>query len=189
MENNLSKADDSPDRILVVALGDSITFGYPYTRKESWVRIAGDRLGISFFNSGQPGDLTADLRRRFPKDVLNYRPTHVIIMGGTNDAFVNIPEATVRNNIYQMTEMSKGVRIKPIIGIPIPLDDTISEQRLSLYREWMRDFAQGQGFQVLDFYKVMVDPETGYLKQGLHDDGVHPNLEGYQEMAKIVEIK
>ncbi|MHB8172351.1 MAG: SGNH/GDSL hydrolase family protein [Thermincolia bacterium] len=188
METNSSKIKDKSE-ILVVAIGDSITYGYPYSRKESWVRIASDRLGISIFNSGQPGDLTADLRSRFQKDVLSFNPTHVIIMGGTNDAFYNIPEATVRNNIYQMTEMAKAAGIKPTIGIPIPVDDTISEQRLSLYRKWMREFAQGQGFPVLDFYKVMVDQESGYLKQGLYDDGVHPNLEGYQGMAEIVEIK
>lgn len=174
---------------IVVAIGDSITYGYPYTHQESWVYLASRRLGIPMINKGEPGETTGEMRQRFAADVLAEKPTHVIIMGGTNDAFYNLPLERVCNNIYRMCEEAHIAGIKPIIGIPVPVNEAQAEAWLKAYRTWLQDFAGRMGFQVLDFYSVLVDSGTGLLKPDCHDDGVHPNLSGYRAMAKIVCVE
>lgn len=177
------------DTLQVVAIGDSVTYGYPYTPRESWVQLASQRLGMTIVNRGEPGEITAEMLARFYPDVVSLNPSHVIILGGTNDAFSNIPASSLRNNIYKMTEQAKAAGIIPIIGLPIPVNDELSEVRLKSYRDWMREFAYGQGYQILDFYAALVDEVSGFIKVGYHDDGVHPNRKGYQAMSDIVYIR
>lgn len=170
----------------VVAIGDSITYGFPYSHRESWVALCSQRLGITIVNKGQCGDTTAEMRVRFRQDVLPEKPSHVIIMGGTNDAFYNIPVEMVCNNIFKMCELAESVQVKPIIGIPIPVNELQAEQWLKSYRSWLREFAEKMGYPVIDFYATVVETTTGYLGPECHDDGVHPNLTGYQRMATAV---
>ncbi len=173
----------------IVAIGDSITYGFPYSHRESWVLISAKRLGIPMLNQGQCGETTAEMRVRFKQDVLVENPTHVIIMGGTNDAFYNIPVELVCHNIYQMCELAVAAQVKPILGLPIPVNEVQIEEWLKKYRQWLRDFAAKMNYQVIDFYTAMVDSETGLIIRECHDDGVHPNITGYQKMAAAVSIE
>lgn len=182
-----SKYQDN--NLQVVAIGDSITYGYPYTPRESWVQLASQRLGIPIVNRGEPGEITAEMLARFYQDVVSLGPSHVIIMGGTNDALHNTPLSSFKNNLDQMTKKAKEAEVIPIIGIPIPINDPSSEEQLKTYRDWMRDLAYAQGYQILDFYATMVDKPSGFIKAGYHEDGIHPNRKGYQTMSEIVYIK
>lgn len=175
--------------ISVVAIGDSITAGFPYTPRESWVFLAALRLGIPILNKGISGDLTGPIRARFARDVLTNQPTHTIIMGGTNDAFFNLPREAACNNIYRMCEQAEEAGIQPILGIPIPVNEIPAENWLRKFRGWLRDYACRQGYQVLDFYAALADQETGWLRADCHEDGVHPNILGYRTMAEIVRVE
>ena len=37
---------------VIVALGDSLTYGYPYSPGSSWVGLAAKELGITIYNRG-----------------------------------------------------------------------------------------------------------------------------------------
>lgn len=166
----------------IVALGDSITCGFPYSNQESWFDIAAKQLGFDYVNQGINGDSTTWMYCRFRQDVLSYKPTHVIVMGGTNDAYCDEPSDKVFDNIKQMLQMAQAEGIKPILGIPIPCDDPYTERLLEEYRLLMRNYAAGNSIPVLDFYSIMCD-EKKQIPYGLHMDGVHPNIDGYQCMA------
>lgn len=164
----------------IVAIGDSITYGFPYTPAQSWVHLTGRELGIPFINQGVNGDTTAGMLHRFKQDVINLSPSHVIIMGGTNDAFAKADEAIVFNNIRQMIEQAIYSSVVPLIGLPIPCIYREDEYMLGVYREDMREYATANSIKVIDFH-------AGFIKssQMLYDDAVHPNTAGYNIMANI----
>lgn len=171
----------------VAAIGDSITFGYPFTRKDSWVYWAQERLKVPFINRGMPGETTGEMRARFQKEVINSKPTHVIILGGTNDAFHNLPHEITQNNLHHMVQDAIKADIIPVIGLPIPVNEEPAESWLKKLRNWLRVYCEDQNLKVLDFYQVVVDPK-GFIKEEYHCDGVHPSLEGYKVMAGVVTL-
>lgn len=170
--------------VMFVALGDSITEGYPWMRQNSWVELTAQELGLSLINRGICGDSTGDMLKRFPQDVLAFNPTHVIIMGGGNDAFEQLPLATVKANLQALVAASRKHRIIPLFGLPIPCTIPEYEAFLADYRKWLEGYAQEENIPVIDFYS----PFQAALKQGrereLLLDGVHPDLPGYRLMAK-----
>jgi lysophospholipase L1-like esterase len=50
---------------------------------------------------------------------------------------------------------------------------------------WMKDYAQRVNATYVDYFSAFVD-DKGWLKDGLANDGLHPNAEGYKIMAPIV---
>lgn len=170
----------------IVAIGDSLTYGYPYPPDYSWVRIAADHLGMNIINKGVCGETTGDMRRRFGADVTALDPGCVIITGGSNDAFLGVTAAAVAKNIAAMVGEAQVRGIKAIIGLPPPCDFA-EEELLAEYRERLREVAAHHGLPSLDFHAALVAPDGG-LQPGLHIDGVHPNEDGYALMAaKAIE--
>jgi acyl-CoA thioesterase I len=104
----------------IVAIGDSITEGFPYSPADSWVELAALELGVNIINRGLCGDLTGDILNRFPQHVISLNPSHIIIMGGTNDTFARVPLSTVAANFTAMVTACSNHRILPIFGLPIP---------------------------------------------------------------------
>jgi acyl-CoA thioesterase-1 len=166
----------------IVAVGDSLTYGYPYPPEYSWVRIVGEHLGVRMINKGVCGETTGDMRRRFAVDVAALGPDYVIISGGSNDAFLGLAAAEVADNVAAMAAAARTDGIKPIIGLPPPVDYQ-EENLLAEYRRLFRIFATENALPVLDFHAGLVDAASGGLRRGLHTDGVHPNEDGYALMA------
>ena len=50
---------------------------------------------------------------------------------------------------------------------------------------WMKSYAAEAGAIYVDYFSALVD-EKGWMKDGLANDGLHPNAEGYKIMAPIV---
>ena len=171
--------------IKIAAIGDSVTNGYPYDPALSWLNLTARRFNIDYINQGVNGDTTDVMLSRFDHDVLKYKPSHIIIMGGTNDAYASIIADQVINNIREMVGLAVQNNIIPILGLPIPCNDLAQEKLLGQYREEMRQFAVGNNIEVIDFHKIMVDDSGVNIKCGLHCDGVHPSTNGYEAMAEI----
>lgn len=165
----------------VVAIGDSLTYGYPYPPDYSWVRIAADHFGVAIVNQGVCGETTGDMRRRFAVDVIRLKPTHAIITGGSNDAFMGVATTTVAANMAAMIDEARAHGIRAVVGLPPPCDYP-EESALAEYRVALRRIAATGGLPVIDFHAALADAGGG-LRPGLHTDGVHPNEDGYAVMA------
>ncbi len=50
---------------------------------------------------------------------------------------------------------------------------------------WMKEYAQRINAVYVDYFSALVD-ERGWLKEGLANDGLHPNADGYKIMAQII---
>ncbi|VBB09127.1 Hypothetical protein LUCI_4413 [Lucifera butyrica] len=172
-------------RIKLVALGDSITAGFPYTPESSWFNLIAERLRIEHVNRGIDGDTTAGMLRRFNRDALSFEPSHVIILGGTNDAYEGIAAEEVIYNIQAMVNLAVKRGVRPILGLPITCDDPDVEYLLGRYRETIQCYAAENHIVGIDFTKAMADANGKRIKAELYCDGVHPNKEGYQSMARV----
>ncbi|QDR81768.1 GDSL-type esterase/lipase family protein [Sporomusa termitida] len=164
----------------IVALGDSITYGYPYTPDMSWVRLTGAELGLTLLNKGVNGDSTAGMLARFKRDVIAHSPSHVIILGGTNDACARVAAEAVAAQVRQMAELALQYQITPLIGLPVPGNYPPDEAYLDLYRQDMRDYALACKLTVIDFYAAF---KASAAWRTLYADVLHPNAAGYRVMA------
>lgn len=168
--------------MLIAAIGDSLTYGFPYTPRQSWVYAIAARLGVKTVNKGVCGETTGEMAWRFGTDVVALKPETAIIMGGSNDAFSGIGAAEVAGNIRFMAEQAKLYHINPVVGLPIPCNYPGEEALLTEYRQWMRDYCTSQAIAVIDFYTPLLGTAGG-LRTELQVDGVHPNTAGYLVMA------
>lgn len=50
---------------------------------------------------------------------------------------------------------------------------------------WMKQYAAQTGAIYVDYFSALVD-EKGWMKDGIANDGLHPNADGYKIMAPIV---
>ena len=167
----------------IVALGDSITYGYPYTPKASWENILDKKMNIKIINKGINGDTLEGMLERFDQDVKSFTPKFMIVMGGTNDAFNDASVDSMKYNLKQIIERAINSGIIPIVGMTIPVDEPVIEQKLIKYRDFIKDFCKKNDILIIDFFSVMVD-DRGRIKQALDFDGVHPNREGYRVMGQ-----
>ena len=91
----------------IVALGDSITAGFPYTESDSWTAILAWKMKCQVINQGIDGDYTEGMRYRFGHDVLRHQPSHVTIMGGSNDAAARLSLSSVSANFIAMIDLCR----------------------------------------------------------------------------------
>lgn len=169
---------------VIVALGDSITYGYPYTPMVSWAEELKNVTGCKVINSGVPGDTFADMLLRLEDDVFLYKPDIVTVMGGTNDVYVGYSQLQMQMNFKEVSDKIKEKKANVVIGLPLPVDDS-SEGSLQKWRQWLLEYAENQHIPVIDFYSDFVD-EQGKIKEELLVDGCHPNKEGYRVMGMRV---
>jgi acyl-CoA thioesterase I len=172
----------------LVALGDSITEGYPFGHQESWVEYLAQDLNCEILNQGINGDFTRGMLERFERDVLAYLPTHVIILGGANDAYEAIPVNQVSKNFSEMIEACEQRSIKPILGLPTPSLLLEEEQFLIDYRKWLVDYAQERTISIIDFYTPFLSRIQDGQASQLFIDEVHPSIGGYALMGEVASL-
>lgn len=168
----------------IVALGDSITYGYPFSQEASWVEALKQSTKWLVFNSGIPGDTLMDMADRLERDVLRYEPQVVIVMGGTNDIYQGFSRPQMEGFFLRIMENLKEAGIERWLGLPLPVTDGI-ERALQQWREWLLTYARKEGIKVIDFHQDFLD-DQGNIKEELLPDGCHPNLQGYKIMGQRI---
>lgn len=175
----------------VICLGDSLTYGFPFGPKASWVELAAKTTGLALVNRGINGETTGDMLSRFVKDVVQRNPSVVVILGGTNDAWFGVPVSETRQNMDAMTEYALTANIRPVIALPPPIYRQLSgsglevvAHRLENYREAFRNLIQEQKLVMIDFYTPLMDADTGWGKEAYFYDDAHPSHAGYRKMGE-----
>jgi len=170
--------------VRVVAVGDSITWGYPYGPHASWVRRVADTLGIEIENLGVNGDTLADVRARIPR-ALALHPRCCLVSGGTNDATLGRGPDAMARDVGAAVEALRDAGVFPIIGMPPPYGDPVCEKTLAAYRHFVNAYAGTRGVRVIHFERALSDAE-GRPDLALFADATHPSPEGYEAMARHV---
>jgi lysophospholipase L1-like esterase len=177
-----------PEPRRVVFLGDSITDGW---------RLAQYFPGKPYVNRGISGQTTPQMLVRMFPDVIDLKPAAVIILAATNDIARNTGPTTltmIEENFQAITELAQAHSIKVIFCSVTPISDYTqrkqSEQRppadILKLNAWMREYAAKTGSVYADYFAALAD-DKGMLRDGLSNDGLHPNAKGYELMAPVAE--
>ena len=170
-----------------VFMGDSIT--------DSWAKKDGDFFTANnFAGRGISGQTTSQMLVRFRKDVLDLDPDYVVILAGTNDIALNNGYISLENilgNIISMCELAKVHKIKPVLCSVLPADrykwrpELKPAEDIIRLNGMLKEYAKSKGYKYIDYHTPLKNEANG-LSQELSPDGVHPNIDCYKIMEKII---
>jgi lysophospholipase L1-like esterase len=164
-----------PDDAIILAFGDSLTFGSGARKGESYPAVLETSVNRKVINAGVPGELSVQGLKRLPKLLDKYKPDLLILCHGGNDILQKHDLAKAESNIRQMILLAENKNIPVILlGVPKPglfLNDA------DLYNN------------IADNTKVTFIPNL--IAKILSDasmksDPVHPNNIGYSKMASAL---
>lgn len=163
----------------IVALGDSITWGFPYAPSYSWVALLSLQYPKhQFFNLGQNGDTLRGMLFRI-NEVLSLNPHFCFITGGINDVLMGIPLEQSKEALKKMIFLLKEKNIEVILGIPVDcFFDSQLNQSIKELQAMVKKTAQKENLVLADF--------TGMLPS-CYEDECHPNKKGYQIMVNAAQ--
>lgn len=167
-------------------MGDSLTEGYGIPESDRWSDLLEKDLKIEIINQGISGDTTGGMLARFQTDVLVEKPTHVIIMGGTNDLWFGLSSKLILSNYHSMLRHARRAGIQAIIGLPTDIfhegfldeDDPRIFTPLAELSEKIKDFRSQLKIYGNDQELLMIDFSKDLKPNHFLLDGVHPNEAG-----------
>lgn len=171
----------------VVFMGNSITDGW-------WPKDSTFFIDNNFLDRGISGQTTSEMLVRFRQDVINLKPKAVVILAGINDIAHNNGVISLENvfgNIVSMAELARYNKITPIICSVLPAYDFPWRRGMNPapkvieLNKMLKAYADKEGLTYVDYHSAMKDERDG-LPKNLASDEVHPTLEGYKIMEKIV---
>lgn len=182
----LMDPDPTVDRI--VFMGNSITEGWKNSRPEFFE-------GKSYINRGISGQTTPQMLLRFRQDVIDLKPSAVVILAGINDIAGNTGPSTIdmiMDNLMSMSELAMSNHIKVILCSVLPAKDfpwrpgLEPADKVIKLNALLQSFAIEHNLVFVDYFSAMVNNEKG-LSEDLANDGVHPTVLGYSVMEPLVE--
>ncbi|OPJ63038.1 GDSL-type esterase/lipase family protein [Clostridium oryzae] len=176
--------------MLLVCIGDSLTFGYGVNSENCWVSLLNNSIDLKIKNKGVNGNTTAAMLDRFYDDVILQKASHVIILGGTNDFILNLKEQYVLENIKLMCAEAIKNKITPILASPIPVERYLASKcwssTLNYFDINKHLYSLSQSLRQLSIDKnlIMADLFSSYVSfssnSSLYTDGIHPNELGHK---------
>lgn len=164
------------DDAVILAFGDSLTYGSGAERSESYPAILATLTGRKVINAGVPGEVSEEGRARLPALLEETRPALLILCLGGNDFLRRLDPAQVKENLRAMVQSAKeqGVAVL-LVAVP----------------------TLGFGLQVPPLYaevasEAEIPIEGKILAKILGDaklksDQIHPNAAGYRKMAEALD--
>jgi lysophospholipase L1-like esterase len=160
---------------VIVAFGDSLTFGTGAAEHESYPAVLASLLGREVIRSGVPGEVTAQGLQRLPDVIEEHKPRLIIVCLGGNDMLRKVAEAEIRSNLRTIVRSIKDQGIGVVlIGVPKPALITGAA-------EFYADIAKEYGIP----YEGKVVTSVLYAP-GMKADPIHPNASGYRRIAEAV---
>ena len=111
---NEPQQDTVPAGSTVIALGDSLTYGYGASTETAYPAILADLSGWRIINAGVNGDTSADVLARVD-DITAQNPDLVLIGVGGNDVLQRINPETTRTNLVAIIRALKAADIRVVL--------------------------------------------------------------------------
>lgn len=168
-----------PAGSVVVALGDSLTFGFGADKADNYPTALAQKTGWNIINQGINGDTTADVLARLD-GVFAENPKLVLLGIGGNDVLKRVNSAETRTNLVNIIKQLTDKNI-PVVLIAEPhfsasaLFGKASDN--PIYEEVAKEltvplFANG-------WSKILSD-------NSLKSDQIHANGAGYKQFADML---
>ena len=177
----------------LACMGDSLTNGHGVSSVDCWTNILAEKLNIEVVNYGVSGDTSGGMVGRFNNMLLTEKPTHVFVMGGTNDLSFGLADNLILSNIKAMTRQARHLGIPFIIGIPSTFYPSESAKLYEINVTEFEDRLKGYQARVKQFVEIdecsFIDFSHGLDRGHFLDDGIHPNEAGQIIMAeRAIEV-
>lgn len=165
-----------PADAVVLAFGDSLTFGTGASPSESYPEVLSSLIGRRVINTGVPGEMSSDGLRRLPILLDQLRPDLLILCHGGNDMLRHLDPQTLKTNLRDMINQAiqRGIDVI-LVGVPKPA--LMYLESMKVYRELAREFNIPLEENVLA--AIIKSP-------ALKSDAVHPNALGYRRLAEAL---
>jgi acyl-CoA thioesterase-1 len=160
---------------VILAFGDSITYGTGARKNESYPAILEDLSGREVINAGNPGEVSADGLARLPGLLDMYQPDLLILCHGGNDILRKKNLVTMRNNVQQMIMRAQARNI-PVVLLGVPEFGLLMS--VSKYYD---EIADATGVVYIRDLLPKIIKDTS-----LKSDPIHPNRDGYLLMGKSI---
>ncbi len=188
-------------RIVVAALGDSITAGSPgydpdpkrrallgfgsdeQSQWEYWARRKNPRL--AFRNCGVYGERTDQIARRLGACARG--AAVLVVQGGINDVAQGVPVERAARNLRRMVRRAKELGLRVALADLLPWNNgyPAADPKIRRLNELIREIAREEGLPLLPFHDTLEDPERpGRMKEEWTSDGDHPSVEGYRLLGE-----
>ena len=190
-DDDVALPPPAPGEQRVVFMGDSITQGWIHNGVPPEPPVSG-RL---YVNRGISGQTTPQMLLRFRQDVIDLKPSAVVIFAGTNDVAGNTGDMTpeqTEGNLSSMAELAHAHNIRVILCSILPAFDFPWKPgrepalKIVAINNWIKSYTAANDYVYVDFYSAMVD-DRGGLPEKLSHDGVHPTPAGYAVMNPLIE--
>jgi lysophospholipase L1-like esterase len=186
-------------RIVVAALGDSITAGSPgwdpnpglrtldadpESQYEFWAAAADPRL--EFRNCGVYGQRTDEIARRLEDcaeaaDVL-------VVQGGINDIAQGRPVEHAAENLRRMVQRGRDLGLRVLVANVLPWNNRYpaADAEIRGLNSLIDAIAIEAEVPVLRFYETLHDDtRPGRMRVEWTSDGDHPSVEGYKRLGEL----
>jgi len=169
------KLERLPSDAVVLAFGDSLTFGTGASEDESYPAQLEALIGRRVVRAGVPGEVTAQALARLPAALDEHAPRLLLLCIGGNDFLRRLGNQQAERNVRGMVQLarSRGIAVL-LIGTPEP-GFTVSPPAFyaGIAKEFRLPYEGGIIGQVLKDASLKADP-------------IHPNARGYRLIAERV---
>jgi len=170
-----AKLQPLPGDGVLLAFGDSLTYGTGAAENESYPAVLGQLSGHRILNYGIPGEISADGLARLPGVLDREKPALLILCHGANDLLRRMDQLQAAENLRAMVRLARARGIAVVL-IAVP-DFNLSLSPPKFYSEVAAEFN--------------IPIEARALPQilgngSLKSDYVHPNAAGYRQLAEAV---
>jgi lysophospholipase L1-like esterase len=161
---------------VVLAFGDSLTFGTGAQPAESYPAALERAISRKVVNAGVPGETSEEGLRRLPTALDEVKPQLLVLCHGGNDFLRRLDERRAGENVRAMIALARARGIAVVLlatpkpGFPPSIPAFYGEIATELR---------------LPFEDVVV--KSVLFDNSLKSDLVHPNAQGYARMAAAVE--
>jgi lysophospholipase L1-like esterase len=160
---------------VIVAFGDSLTFGTGASEAESYPIVLGQIIGRTVVRAGVPGEVTEGGLARLQQVIDEHKPKLMIVCLGGNDLLRKLDEAQTKANLRAIINTIKAQGIGVVlIGVPKPALVTSAPP-------FYDDIAKEFGIP----YEGKIVTDVLYQRDQ-KSDAIHPNAKGYRRMAEAI---
>lgn len=165
-----------------IAGTDTVSNGY--WSLDSWplrASILSNGKLIHIGSAAEGGFSIRDIRDTYLPVVLRMKPDLCLVLAGQNNlGTLSDQDLSDLGGIYDSL-IAAG--ITPVLATNVP--STVGASNIRLNR-WIKHQAQRRRLPLVDFHKVLVDPNTGLYRADYTSDGVHPETDGRVAMGQAV---
>jgi len=167
------KLERLPSDAVVLAFGDSLTFGTGAAEDESYPAQLEKLIGRRVVRAGVPGEVSAQALARLPAALDEHAPRLLLLCIGGNDFLRRLGNQQAEHNVREMVKLARGRGVAVLlIGAPEP-GFTVSPPAFyaGIAKEFKLPYEEGIIGEVLKDRSLKADP-------------IHPNARGYRAIAQ-----